>query len=324
MGNLEWRYRIFLMAALVLLPMLNAAAQSFKVDKFRMLENDVTSFVNPVRDLNGDACALIKVPASSDFVFSTPLGIVKRVDNVGEIWLYVPNGTVRLTIKHPEWGVLRDYKLPSKLESHVAYELQLDTPLSRQASASPEIQIVRDTLVVTHTDTIVTTQKMERIPLSAGVLAEVAFGGSAKTLMGGLRLYLMRSHGGYLNIVSDFGHIGKTQGVCDKDGYVGSTLPYYTGKTRHSALIATAGAIHRISSVVNVFEGIGYGYDNTGWELADPSAGRWVKNSHWSHDGIAFELGTMVNVKRLSFTASVISIGGTQWYGSVGIGVRIR
>ena len=41
--------------------------------------------------------------------FSTPLGIVKRIDKVGEIWLYVPRGTRKITIKHPQLGVLRDY-----------------------------------------------------------------------------------------------------------------------------------------------------------------------------------------------------------------------
>lgn len=63
---------------------------------------------HPVRDLNDEPCALVKVEAPSDFAFSTPLGIVSRKDKVGEIWLYLPKGSKLLTIKHPEWGVLRD------------------------------------------------------------------------------------------------------------------------------------------------------------------------------------------------------------------------
>ena len=89
---------------------------------FRCLPNDITAWIDPVRDLSDEACALIKVVGDPDFVFSTPLGIVSRKNEVGEIWLYVPHGTVKLTIKHPRWGVLRDYRFPAALESRLTYE----------------------------------------------------------------------------------------------------------------------------------------------------------------------------------------------------------
>lgn len=60
-----------------------AVAQQFSVKGFRPLPNDVTAFITPVQDLNGDACALLKVEGPADFAFSTPLGIVKREDKVG-------------------------------------------------------------------------------------------------------------------------------------------------------------------------------------------------------------------------------------------------
>ena len=65
-------------------------AQEFSVAGFRLLPNDVSAFITPVRDLNDEPCALVKVDAPSDFAFSTPLGIVSRKDKVGEIWLYLP------------------------------------------------------------------------------------------------------------------------------------------------------------------------------------------------------------------------------------------
>ena len=102
------------------LPLLAANAQAshstdstttrFKVSGFKVLPNDISAFITPVRDLNGDACALVKVVAQKEFAFSSPLGIVKRKNEVGEIWLYLPHGTKLLTIKHPRWGVLRDYR----------------------------------------------------------------------------------------------------------------------------------------------------------------------------------------------------------------------
>ena len=54
-------------------------ALEFKVGSFKQLPNDVSAFINPVKDLNDEDCALIKVLASEDFAFSTPLGIVKRL-----------------------------------------------------------------------------------------------------------------------------------------------------------------------------------------------------------------------------------------------------
>lgn len=56
---------------------------------------------------------------------------MKRKDEVGEIWLYLPKGTQRLTIKHPEWGVLRDYRLGKPLESRMTYEMKLNLPAPR-------------------------------------------------------------------------------------------------------------------------------------------------------------------------------------------------
>lgn len=87
-------------------------AQEFKVHSFRCLPNDITAWIDPVRDLNDEACALIKVVGDPDFVFSTPLGIVSRKNEVGEIWLYVPHGTVKLTIKHPRWGGVEGLSFP--------------------------------------------------------------------------------------------------------------------------------------------------------------------------------------------------------------------
>ena len=69
-------------------------AQEFSVAGFRLLPNDVSAFITPVRDLNDEPCALVKVEAPSDFAFSTPLGIVSRKDKVGEIgsiFLKAPN-----------------------------------------------------------------------------------------------------------------------------------------------------------------------------------------------------------------------------------------
>ncbi len=295
-----------------------ALGQKFRVESFKTLANDVTAFVQPVNDLNDEACALIKVQASPEFEFSTPLGIVKREDKTGEIWLYIPKGSKKITLKHPEWGIVRDYEFPSKIESHMAYELRVAEP-----ALEPAVTLVHDTLVVTRTDTMLIAAPKKRIPLSLLAIASVSYGGQSKTLAGGLMLALMKRNGGFAHVSTDFGHLGQTAGSCDRLGYVDGRLPYYSGKTRHSFLMATAGAIHRLSAKVRIFEGVGYGYDNAAWQLAPSEGSAWLKNTHYCHSGVAFEVGAVVTVKKVAISASVMSIKGKQWYGSIGIGINL-
>lgn len=155
-------------------------AQEFSVAGFRLLPNDVSAFITPVRDLNDEPCALVKVEAPSDFAFSTPLGIVSRKDKVGEIWLYLPKGSKLLTIKHPEWGVLRDYRFSKPLESRMTYELKLKLP-----KPTPIIQEKHDTIVEVKTviDTIAVPQVRKKMPLALYTLATLSLHEDGRTVL---------------------------------------------------------------------------------------------------------------------------------------------
>lgn len=297
-------------------------AQKYKVVAFKMLENDVSAFITPVVDLNDEACALIKVQAPKEFAFSSPLGIVKRVDKTGEIWLYIPKGSKKITLKHPDWGVLRDYQFPSKIESHMSYEMKIDIPaeLRHLSAAPPKLTVVHDTLVVTRTDTLMIVEKKKRIPLTLITEASLSIGVSPASLSGGVLLALMTRHGGFAHLSSNFKSIGKTEGECGRFGEIDNRTPYYSGETRNAFFMATAGAIHRVSDKVKIFEGLGYGSDNVAWQLAQSEGGNFVKNTGLSHSGVAFEVGTVLTFGKLSVSASVMSISGKKWYGSLGVG----
>ena len=184
-------------------------AQEFSVESFRQLPNDVSAFINVVYDLNDDACALVKVVAPSDFAFSTPLGIVKRKDEVGEIWLYIPKGSRMLTLKHPEWGVLRDYKFEKPLESHMSYELRLNLPM-------PQITELHDTIETIKTDTITIERMRPRVPLTFHTLATVAMHKEGPSY--GLFFAMMRRNGFFLHYSSNMKSLGNTIGSCNKEG----------------------------------------------------------------------------------------------------------
>ena len=82
------------------------------VKSFRKLSNDLDARVNePLKDQNGDVCAIIKVVTTqTGFSFDCgQIGVVKTVAKTSEIWVYVPFGARRITISHPQLGLLRDY-----------------------------------------------------------------------------------------------------------------------------------------------------------------------------------------------------------------------
>ncbi|MDE6395044.1 MAG: hypothetical protein K2K77_06855 [Duncaniella sp.] len=316
--------------ALVLMFILSSSdvwAQRFSVSSFRQLPNDVSAFIDPVRDLNDEDCGLVKVMASEDFAFSTPLGIVKRIDKVGEIWLYIPRGSKKITLKHPELGVLRDYEFPSRIDSHMTYELKVDEPVKLSVTATmaavPVITTVTDTLVVTRVDTLVVAPVKKYIPLKLNALATLSVGGKSKELLGGVMLMALRRVGGFVHVSTDFGSIGAVEGTCAKDGEIDGSMPFYSGRTRHSAFMINGGVVQRLSDRVSVFEGAGYSSDAVAWELAPSEGGGYVKNAGYSTRGISFEIGALITLRRVALTASVSTIRGSAWFGTVGIGITL-
>ena len=306
MKNRRALYSVFLPALMLLFAVPDLWAQRFSVASFRPLPNDVTAFINPVRDLNDEDCGLIKVMATEDFVFSTPLGIVKRDDKVGEIWLYIPRGSKKMTIKHAELGVLRDFEFPTRIESHMTYELRIDKSHHQRI----------DTLIVNPVKT--------PVPFNADIAATFNFGGKSRDISGGLLLTAMKRHGGFIHVTSDFGKIGTTIGECGKHGEIDGNIPFYSGRTRSKSFMINAGLAHRLSRRIAIFEGAGYGDNSVAWELAPSEGGGYVKNSYYCKRGLSFEVGVLLTFKRLVVSAAVMSLKGHDWFGSVGIGIRLE
>ena len=118
-------FLIFL--SLFLLPLHGQIA----VESFRLLEMDLTANTQGTQEIdqNGEVAALIKVVTTQkDFAFDNGmLGIVKVIPQPGEYWVYVPRRTQKITIRHSDLGVLRDYYFKIPIESGRTYELKLTT-----------------------------------------------------------------------------------------------------------------------------------------------------------------------------------------------------
>ena len=126
----------FLVAICIMVFFSNMAfAQSMSVASFRLDEKDHTANIkgSVEYDLNGEKCALIKIETTQrGFVFDTGFhGITKVVEqndeHPGEIWLYIPYGVNKLSIQHPQLGIIRDYDLGLRVQKGKTYILQLTT-----------------------------------------------------------------------------------------------------------------------------------------------------------------------------------------------------
>ena len=126
-----WHDRMMLLV-LLLLTSLTIYSQGIAVEKFEAAPEDLTANLQgtQVLDQNGDVCALIRIQTTQKgFVFDVGvLGITKTDDNkVGEIWVYVPKGVKRITIRHPQLGSLVNYPFPIEIQGARTYRMYLTT-----------------------------------------------------------------------------------------------------------------------------------------------------------------------------------------------------
>ena len=105
-------------------------AQDIEVKKFEPLEKDQTAALSSRKDINGNTCGLVKIALKepgAEFEGNV-MGVVQFTGN--EYLVYLPNGTKRLGIKHPDYLpttiVFSDYGT-KKIASSVTYDLKVKT-----------------------------------------------------------------------------------------------------------------------------------------------------------------------------------------------------
>ena len=116
------------------------ARADFAVTSIKLSANDLDACAYfPVMDNYKRQCALIKVqvdPPQGGFYFETgSLGVEKVVEKLPEIWVYVPEKTMKIKIMHPKLGVISNsqegdgyywfHDKVGKLESGKVYVLKL-------------------------------------------------------------------------------------------------------------------------------------------------------------------------------------------------------
>ena len=97
----------------------------FIVRDFQECPRDIELQRNPVKDVNSEFAALIKI--STDlipFSFNTNIGVVDTKKKVGEFWAYVQSGTSQLIFSKEGFSKLR-YPVPITIKSNTVYSMKL-------------------------------------------------------------------------------------------------------------------------------------------------------------------------------------------------------
>lgn len=108
-------------------------AENMSVESFSLLTNDLTATIQGTKRYDPNTrkdAALVKIETSyTGFVFEPgSIGLVGDPEyKTGEIWLYIPEGSKKLTIKHASLGILRDYYYPIVIQSGKTYLMKLST-----------------------------------------------------------------------------------------------------------------------------------------------------------------------------------------------------
>lgn len=113
--------------ALLLLLSVNIVAQDIKITKFQRNHTSLIARMHPKFDNAGDACAVFRCYIrEDDFIIEPNLGIVDSLKKDGEIQLWVPKGTKRITIRHKGTKPLVGYTIPITVENKTDYDVDIE------------------------------------------------------------------------------------------------------------------------------------------------------------------------------------------------------
>lgn len=119
----------FIASSLLCILQFPAQAQNIAVESFVLAQTDLTANTpgTMYKDQNGEVCALIKVETTQKgFTFDVGvMGVTAVVEHPAEIWVYVPFGVRKMTLQHPQLGILRDYLFPITIEKGRTYIMKL-------------------------------------------------------------------------------------------------------------------------------------------------------------------------------------------------------
>ena len=102
-------------------------AQEIKVTRFEQSRNSMIARMNPAFTLSGENCAVLRVYVKgNDYSIEPNLLSVKDSTLSGEIRLWVPPGTSRLTVRRSGLKPLLGYQIPIRVEAKTDYDVDIE------------------------------------------------------------------------------------------------------------------------------------------------------------------------------------------------------
>ena len=102
-------------------------AQDIQVKRFEQNYTSLIARMNQANDNAGEACAVLRCYVrGNEFSIEPNLGIVKKEILDGEIRLWVPQGTKRITVRHKGLKPLVGYEIPIRVESKTDYDVDVE------------------------------------------------------------------------------------------------------------------------------------------------------------------------------------------------------
>ena len=101
-------------------------SHDFMVQDFHENTTDLSAATSGIIDKNGVPGILIRFAVRDpQFEVEGNLGNLAVEQKTGELWVYVPQGTKRLDIRHPRLGIIRGYEIPIKLKAKTTYDAEI-------------------------------------------------------------------------------------------------------------------------------------------------------------------------------------------------------
>ena len=136
--------RKLLIIILLALIVCRVEGQELYVKSFVAAQADLSAQTQPRKDLNNKNCALVKVGIGLQGVLFEGNVVGKVVNKTGEYWVYMPQGSRMLKVKHPSYSPIMvtfvNYGI-EKLESNRTYQLTMTASSSSQTAQQQTLTI---------------------------------------------------------------------------------------------------------------------------------------------------------------------------------------
>lgn len=260
-----------ILTAIMALFAVSTSAQELKFKSFKLKASNMEATTNVVRDLNDNACALIKVAiASRDVTFQGNI-VDEPIYFAGTWYLYVPAGTRRVRITREGFLPLT-VEFDQQIEQLKTYELRIDTPTDPlhkvRAVIMPSLSIGYE-------------------PMSYGAMVGV-----------------VKKFGGFVRFKSNFESLSTSYSVDINGVDENGIYRWLDDQEKFKRWAVTGGYMQRITKGTYIYCGFGYGERIMAWSN---HLDEQVEVTPATYKGIEYDLGMLFRFGSFAFGAGVQS-----------------